>query len=75
VDLREILAMLRSERDRLERAIEALEQLEQQDRQPQLPKSRAGRKSMGAQERKAISARMKRYWQARRARLKAETKD
>jgi hypothetical protein len=57
VDTDEIVAMLRSERDRLDRAIEALEQLVQQDHQPQLPKSRAGRKSMGAEERKAVSAR------------------
>jgi hypothetical protein len=68
VALHEILAMLRSERDRLDKAIEAPEQLEQEERQSELPKSRAGRKSMGAEERKAISKRMKRYWQTWRAR-------
>ena len=43
MNLHEILAMLRSERDRLERTIKALEQLEQQ------PKSGRGRGSMGEQ--------------------------
>ena len=75
MDLDEILAMLRSERDRLDQAIEALEQLEKQDPQPQLPRSHAGRKSMGAEERSAVSARMTRHWQAQRARLEAKTKD
>jgi hypothetical protein len=66
VNLHEILAMLRSERDRLERTIKALEQLEQQ------PKSGRGRRSMGAAERKAVSERMTRYWEAWRQRKRED---
>jgi hypothetical protein len=66
VNLHEILAMLRSERDRLERTIKALEQLEQQ------PKSGRGRRSMGEAERKAVSERMRRYWEAWRQRKRED---
>jgi hypothetical protein len=66
VSLHEILAMLRSERDRVERSIKTLERLEQQ------PKSGRGRKSMGAAERKAVSERMRCYWEAWRERKREE---
>jgi hypothetical protein len=66
VRLYEILAMLRSERDRLERTIKALEQLEQQT------KSGRGRRSMGEAERKAVSERMWRYWEAWRQRKRED---
>lgn len=59
--------MLRSERDRLDRAIEALERLEQQR------KSGRGRRSMGAEERAAVSERMRRRWEAWRERKREDT--
>ena len=65
-----IIAMLRAELKELKRAIEALERLERLEQSEQLeqlyeiPKSGQGRKSMGAKERKAVSERMTRYWQA-----------
>ena len=63
--------MLRAEQKELDRAIEALErleQLEQLEQRYEMPKSARGRKSMGAEERKAVSERMTRYWQAWRVR-------
>ena len=58
MNLHEILAMPRSERDRVERSIKTLERLEQQ------PNSGRGRRSMGAADRKAVSERMRRHWEA-----------
>jgi hypothetical protein len=51
-------------------ALERLERLEQSEQLEQLYeiKSGRGRKSMGAKERKAVSERMTRYWQAWRVR-------
>jgi hypothetical protein len=66
--------MLRAEQKELKRAIEALERLERLEQLEQLeqlyetPKSGRGRKSMGAKERKVVSERMTRYWQAWRVR-------
>ena len=71
MDAHAIIAMLRAEQKELKRAIEALERLEQLEQLEQLyetPKSGRGRKSMGAKERKVVSERMTRYWQAWRVR-------
>ena len=71
MDAHAIIAMLRAEQKELKRAIEALErleQLEQLEQRNEMPKSGRGRKSMGAKERKVVSERMRRYWQAWRAR-------
>jgi hypothetical protein len=71
VSLYEILAMLRSERDRVERTIQALERLEQRH---EVAKSHRGRKSMGAAERAAVSERMRLYWEAWRQRKRGDVK-
>ena len=71
MDAHAIIDMLRAERKELDRAIEALERLEQLARLEQrylIPKSGRGRRWMGAEERKTVSERMTRYWQAWRAR-------
>lgn len=74
MDAHAIIAMLRAEQKELKRAIEALErlerleQLEQLEQLYEMPKSGRGRKSMGAKERKVVSERMTRYWQAWRVR-------
>ena len=77
MDAHAIIAMLRAEQKELKRAIEALERLEQLEQleeseqlgqRYEMPKSGRGRKSMGAKERKAVSERMTRYWQAWRVR-------
>ena len=74
MDAYSIIAMLRAELKELKRAIEALERLERLEQSEQLeqlyeiPKSGQGRKSMGAKERKVVSERMTRYWQAWRVR-------
>ena len=62
-----LLRYLRAEKLRLEKVIESLEKL-QPGSSPvadALP-SRRGRKSMGPEERKEVSERMKKYWAARR---------
>ena len=77
MDAQAINAMLRAEQKELKRAIEALERLERLERLEQseqleqlyeMPKSGRGRKSMGVKERKVVSERMTRYWQAWRVR-------
>ena len=65
MDAHAIIDMLRAERKELDRAIEALERLEQRYL---IAKSGRGRRWMGADERKAVSERMTRYWKAWRAR-------
>lgn len=58
---------LRAERRKIVEVIEALERM-RDFKTPAIPKTprRRGRKSMGALERKEVSARMKRYWEERR---------
>ena len=68
MDAHAIIDMLRAERKELDRAIEALEQLERLEQRYLIPKSGRGRRWMGADERKAVSERMTRYWRAWRAR-------
>ena len=64
MDYRAILKELRNQRDKVSRAIEDLEAL--QAGLPVTRKSNRGRKTMGAEERKEVSARMKKYWASRR---------
>jgi hypothetical protein len=64
VDYRAILNELHNQRDKVNRAIEELEAL--QAGLPLTRKSNRGRKTMGAEERQEVSARMKRYWASRR---------
>jgi hypothetical protein len=69
----DILALLITERDRFNRAIEALQGARRRGRPPKseanpIPeiKPRRQRKGMSAAARKAHSARMKKYWAAKR---------
>ena len=67
MDLDPAIRYLRAEVDKLDRVIASLEKLMAE---PGLsldaPAKRRGRKSMGAEERLEVSARMKRYWAKRR---------
>lgn len=64
MDLNRILAYLRAERARLDATIAALEPLAAE--QPKPVRSRPGRRNMGPEERKLVSARMRKYWASRR---------
>lgn len=64
MDLTRTIAELRREKEKLVCAIASLEELQSGARMAALGR---GRKSMGAKERQEVSARMKRYWQTRRA--------
>jgi hypothetical protein len=67
VDLESILRDLRSQRDTLAAAIAKLESLSTPEGLiAPFTRSRRGRKSMGAEERREVSARIKRYWAKRR---------
>jgi len=61
MDYDRTLAELRRELERVDAAIQALQEV----RSNPASRSRRGRRSMGAQERSAVSERMRRYWQAR----------
>jgi hypothetical protein len=63
MDYRRILQELYDELAKLDRAIEQLEGLASGSSVDGGPKRR-GRKSMGAEERKIVSLRMKKYWAA-----------
>jgi hypothetical protein len=70
MDLYKAIQDLYAEREKLERVIASLEDLQRAagGNVPPLPKSekRRGRKSMNADERRQVSARMKKYWASRR---------
>ena len=68
MDLRDIIRLLKIEKERFERAIAALEELQAGGGRP-LPDAKPnlrGRKSMAEEERSEVSARMRRYWAKRR---------
>ncbi len=60
MDYQHLIRDLLAQKERLERAIQELEKLASQ------PPKRRGRKSMGDEERRAVSERMKKYWASRR---------
>jgi hypothetical protein len=67
MDLSKTIAELLDEKERLERVIAALEGLASSIAgMPGPGRNRAGRKSMGADERLLVSMRMKAYWAQRR---------
>jgi len=69
MDLYKTIQDLYAEKEKLERVIASLEELHRTSGSiPSMPTGtkRRGRKSMGAQEREEVSARMKRYWAGRR---------
>jgi len=65
MDLIKVLGELYAERQRLTKIIDTLEALHGQA--PEVAPKRRGRKYMDPAARKAVSARMKKYWAARRA--------
>jgi hypothetical protein len=71
MDLQKTIQALRDEKAKLDRVIASLEELAV-ERAVTAPTSRRGRKSMGAEERAEVSARMKRYWDHRRKHVKGE---
>jgi hypothetical protein len=67
MDLSRTIAELVEHKGKLDRSIAALEELASgRAGQPALTRNRRGRKSMGAEEREQVSARMKEYWAKRR---------
>jgi hypothetical protein len=70
MDLHKAIQDLLEEKGRLDRAIQSLESLLLQGKKEiadlSCLKNRRGRTSMGEQERKMVSERMKRYWDSRR---------
>ncbi len=70
MDLYKAIEDLYAEKEKLERVIASLEDLQRAAGGgiPPMPKSgkRRGRKSMNADERQEVSARMKKYWAGRR---------
>jgi hypothetical protein len=68
MDLIKTIEELRREKGSLESVIASLEELNALDASADAPiRSRRGRKSMSPQERREVSARMKRYWANRLA--------
>lgn len=70
MDLIRTISDLRAQLDQINRVIASLEELARSVQTPgQTPaamRSRRGRKSMGAEERREVSERMRRYWAKRR---------
>lgn len=62
MDLRRLIQDLLARKAKIQKAIDELEKLVAAPK----TKSRRGRRSMGAQEREEVSARMKKYWEAKR---------
>jgi hypothetical protein len=65
MDLQKTIEALRDEKAKLDRVIGSLEELAV-ERMVTVTKSRRGRKSMGAEERREVSERMRKYWAGRR---------
>jgi hypothetical protein len=70
MNITEILQLLYARKARMEQAISDLEELQRVRSLPLPPphskRKSSGRKSMGAEERKEVSRRMKKYWANRR---------
>jgi hypothetical protein len=78
MDLYKAIQDLYAEKEKLERVIASLEELQRSAATlPELPKPgrRRGRKSMNTKERREVSERMKRYWEARRQQRETSTED
>jgi len=65
MDLTRTITELRSEKEKLVRVIASLEELQNG---VTIAAPRRGRKSMSLEERREVSARMKKYWAAKRGR-------
>ena len=66
MDIYRIIDELRDEWKRLDSAIKTLERLVDGTSTPEPSKGKRGRKHMSEEERRAVSSRMKRYWEQRR---------
>jgi hypothetical protein len=67
MELGDAIQQLQAEKKRIERLIALLEQLHRnQGCSSAVALKRRGRKSMGSEERREVSARMKQYWASRR---------
>ncbi|HYW48432.1 MAG TPA: hypothetical protein VE959_36550 [Bryobacteraceae bacterium] len=70
--LSSLIMSLKKDRETIERAIALMEELlpagDVEIFHPAEVKGRRGRRSMGAEERKQVSERMKRYWRKQRSR-------
>ncbi len=67
MDLYKTIRTLHEERERLDRLITSLEQLQADGPAEIRTRHRRGRKGMGAEERRQVSERMRKYWAGRRA--------
>ena len=73
MELGDAIQQLQAEKKRIERTIALLEQLHRNQRSSKpVARKRRGRKSMGSEERREVSARMKRYWASRRQQFPQE---
>jgi hypothetical protein len=72
MELGDAIQQLQAEKQRIERAIALLEQLRRNQGSRAVALKRRGRKSMGSEERREVSARMKRYWASRRQQVPQE---
>ncbi len=66
MDHSKLLRELYAQREKLQQAIASLEELQRESAGRTLVRSGRGRKFMGAEERREVSARMKKYWASRR---------
>lgn len=66
MDLSKAIQDLYAEKEKIERSIALLEQIQNNGAVRANVMSRRGRKSMGADERKEVSSRMRAYWASRR---------
>ncbi len=67
MDLYNIIQQLYEERERIEQVIRSLEELlAEEAAQVEAAPKRRGRKSMSQEERREVSKRMRKYWEARR---------
>ena len=72
MDLQQTIHQLEIQKRAIEFVITELEQLQNgNDRGIVAMKSRRGRKSMGSEERRQVSERMKRYWANRRGQVRS----
>ena len=74
MDLYKTIQILHAERERLTKLIAHLEHLKTSKADPSRPKPqrRSGRKRMSQAEKREVSDRMKKYWEARRGTAGAE---
>jgi len=73
MDLTTTIAELRCEKERLERVIASLQELQVGGTVAAFQNKRRGRKSMSPEERREVSARMKKYWASQRAGARIKT--